>query len=143
MALSFAFDCVKKAASSNIPEKRFLLAHHAATTFVETALILKGYNLASQGDAATLIEAMPLILGEDFDDFTSYFTTCLQKMEKDKYGLYSLAPGVTREEADELLRRMHEFQRPMLVWLSNNGWWEITCGGEEDPPCLDIRLPED
>jgi len=82
MSLLFAFDCAKRAAAIKAAEQRFLSAHYSDCTFVETALLLKGYRLAHQGDMNTVLVAMPLVLGEEFDEFTSYFSSCLQKREQ-------------------------------------------------------------
>jgi len=117
---------MKRAASSETAEERFMLAHNAACSFVETALLLKGYRLARQGDLVTVLEAMPLVLGEEFDEFTSYFSSCLQKREQDDFNLYASAPDVTPDEADELLNLVKEFKKPVLGWLDRNGWWEAT-----------------
>jgi hypothetical protein len=117
---------MKRATSSKTAEKRFLFAHNAACAFVETALLLKGYRLARVGDIGTVLEAMPLVLGEEFDDFSGYFSTCKRKRKRDRFMLYGSAPGITSSAADELLHRVEDFKKPMLKWLEENGWWEAT-----------------
>lgn len=125
IAFLFALDSIKWAASSKTAEKRFLFAHNAACAFVETALLLKGYRLTREGDIDTVLEVMPLVMGDEFDDFHRYFSLRKQRRKMDRYMLYSSAPGVTFSEADELLNRVRVFQEHAMAWLADNGWWEV------------------
>lgn len=96
-------------------DRRFATAYNAVLQLATMILRSEGYRTAGLGHHSTTFEAMPLLMGKDFQEKAEYFDACRSKRNVTDYGKVG---GVSESEADELLREAMQFKEEVLAWMS-------------------------
>lgn len=77
-----------------------------------------GYRVLAKGSQhQTSFEALELAMGQQVEALAAYFDTCRRKRNKLEY---DKAMVVSSTEADELLKKAHEFEKLVESWIGKN-----------------------
>jgi len=93
---------------------RFCAAYHAALQLATIPLASAGYRAAGVGHHATVFEALPLVMGEEFSTLSVYYDSCRAKRN---IAEYRRVGEIMRSEVEELIQSVQEFIRQAKQWL--------------------------
>lgn len=96
-------------------DRAFATAYNAVLTLSKIAIAATGYRVTSQGHHQTTFQAIELALGKLAIPFSTYFDACRRKRNQLDYDVAQVA---THTEAQELLKKAHEFQHLVENWLT-------------------------
>ena len=99
------------------PDRRFVTAYNAALQAATAALACRGYRASATAHHQTVISAIPLAMGKQFQDLSEYLNRCRRKRNAADYDRVG---GVSDEEVDELLREAGNFISDVRLWISDN-----------------------
>lgn len=97
-------------------DRRFAIAYNAALQLATITLYCKGYRPFGLGHHFTVFQAMKESMGDDYADLADYFDACRVKRNVTDY---DRAGGVSKGEADELLKEASQFREIILNWLQS------------------------
>lgn len=95
---------------------QFGIAYNAALKLANILVRASGYRVKGQGHHMNTIAMIPLILGSHKKEDSEYLDTCRRKRNIVEYDCVG---GATSEDVKELREFVKEFQKEVLVWLSN------------------------
>lgn len=98
------------------PDQRFATAYNAVLQLATIVLRADGYRTAGLGHHSTTFEAIPLIMGKNFELIADFFDACRAKRNITDYGRVG---DISESEADELLREAKKFKKEVATWLSS------------------------
>lgn len=93
---------------------RFGIAYNAALKLCTILLFSSGYRPEKSLAHYRTLQALPLILGEKWQDEATYLDTCRIKRNTVEYDCIG---GVANQEADELIDFVEELKSEVLKWL--------------------------
>ena len=96
-------------------DRRFATAYNAVLQLAKMAIACAGYRVTAQVHHQTTFEALELAMGKGVDKFASYFEKCRRKRNTVDYDLANVA---SRTEADELLKKAHQFAKLVEQWIA-------------------------
>jgi uncharacterized protein (UPF0332 family) len=96
-------------------DRAFATAYNAALTLAKMAIATAGYRVTGQGHHQTTFQALELALGKQAAPYATYFDACRRKRNQLDYDVAQVA---THTEAQELLKKAHEFQQFVEHWLT-------------------------
>jgi hypothetical protein len=95
---------------------QFGIAYNAALKLANILVRASGYRVKGQGQHMNTIAMIPFILGEHKNEDRDYLDACRRKRNIVEYDCVG---GATSEDVKELREFVKEFQKEVLVWLSN------------------------
>lgn len=95
---------------------QFGIAYNAALKLANILVRTSGYRIKGQGHHMNTIAMIPLILGAHKSEDRDYLDACRRKRNIVEYDCVG---GATSEDVKELRQFVKEFQKEVLVWLSN------------------------
>lgn len=95
---------------------QFGIAYNAALKLCTILLQASGYRPEKTLQHYRSITALPLILGQHWEDEADYLETCRRKRNIVEY---ERAGGVTAKDAAELVGFCRELQQEVRAWLNN------------------------
>lgn len=93
---------------------RFGIAYHAALKLCAILLYAEGYMPEKTLAHYRTIQALPVILGQEFKDDADYLNACRSKRNVSEY---ESAGGVTHGDAGELIGFTVELEAKVMEWL--------------------------
>jgi hypothetical protein len=103
------------AGQSNLsPDWRFGIAYNAALKLCTILLYSSGYRPEKSLAHYRTLQALPLILGDKWQDDASYLDTCRIKRNIVEYDYVG---GATDKDADELINFVKELKAEVEKWL--------------------------
>lgn len=106
---------LEDASQSNLsPDWRFGIAYNAALKLCTILLYSSGYRPEKSLAHYRTLQALPLILGEKWQDDASYLDTCRIKRNIVEYDYVG---GATDKDADELINFVIELKIEVEKWL--------------------------
>lgn len=108
---------LEDASQSNLsPDWRFGIAYNAALKLCTILLYSSGYRPEKSLAHYRTLQALPLILGEKWQDDANYLDTCRIKRNIVEYDYVG---GATDKDADELINFVKELKIEVEKWLEN------------------------
>lgn len=108
---------LEDARQSNLsPDWRFGIAYNAALKLCTILLYSSGYRPEKSLAHYRTLQALPLVLGEKWQDDASYLDTCRIKRNTVEYDYVG---GATDKDADELIEFVEELKAEVKKWLEN------------------------
>ena len=80
-------------------------------------MFAEGYRPEKQLAHYRTLQALPVILGLEYQDDGDYLERCRRKRNTVEY---DRAGGATKQDADELIQFANELRRDVLSWLKTN-----------------------
>ncbi|MCX5895333.1 MAG: hypothetical protein NTZ51_05840 [Proteobacteria bacterium] len=108
---------VKDAAEGISADWRFGIAYNAALKLCTVLLYAEGYKAERTMQHYRTIQALPLILGPEKTDDTSYLEACRSKRNIVEYDYVG---GATNDDADELLAFVQELKSDVVFWIKEH-----------------------
>lgn len=97
-------------------DRSFATAYNAALQLAKMAIACAGYRVTGRAHHVTTFQALTLAMGPEVRSLAGYLDICRRKRNIVDYGLAWVA---TEGEAEELLRRVHEFKVQVEEWISH------------------------
>ncbi len=98
-------------------DRRFMAAYGAALALATVPLTCAGYRTTGEGRHMTVFEALPVTMGEDYEDLSTYYDSCRRKRHTAGYR----RPGeVSESEVEELIESVSGFMDQVKDWLPTN-----------------------
>lgn len=104
------------AASGLSQDWRFGIAYNAALKLCTMLLYACGHRPEKNLAHYRTLQALPLILGAEWDDDADYLDTCRAKRNTAEYDAVG---QVSTAEADELIAFTHKLRAAALAWLQS------------------------
>ena len=97
---------------------RFNIAYNARLQLATLALYVAGYR-TGRGESKhyRVIQALPLVLGQEFVPTRDYLENCRRKRNVSEY---DTAGTISVKEADDLLQTVQELKAKIEQWLQKN-----------------------
>jgi hypothetical protein len=97
---------------------RFNIAYNAGLQLATLALYVAGYR-TGRGESKhyRVIQALPLVLGQEFVPTRDYLENCRRKRNVSEY---DTAGTISVKEADDLLQTVQELKAKIEQWLQKN-----------------------
>jgi hypothetical protein len=97
---------------------RFNIAYNARLQLATLALYVAGYR-TGRGESKhyRMIQALPLVLGQEFVPTRDYLENCRRKRNVSEY---DTAGTISVKEADDLLQTVQELKAKIEQWLQKN-----------------------
>jgi hypothetical protein len=115
MRALIARDLADAAIQALSEDRRFATAYNAALQSGAIAVACSGYRVSARaGHHQVTFEAAAFAIGPNATQLTDYFDTCRRKRNVIDYMFASVA---TETEADELLRKAHDFHLLVEAWV--------------------------
>ena len=99
-------------------DRCFITAYNAVLQL--STIVLRAYGLRTNPNKAghhrISIDALPEILGSEFQDLTDYFNACRIKRHNSDY---TSSGEVSTKEATEILKEAKAFKKSVLKWLND------------------------
>ncbi len=97
---------------------RFNIAYNAGLQLATLVLFAAGYR-TGRGESKhyRVIQALPLVMGNDFNVIRNYLDNCRRKRNVSEY---DAAGTISTKEADDLLQIAREFKTEVESWLKQN-----------------------
>lgn len=94
---------------------QFNIAYNAGLQLAAIALLAAGYR-AGRGESKhyRVIQALPLVMGEQYSTFKNYLDNCRRKRNVSEY---DAAGTISEKEAGELLKEVKAFKIELESWL--------------------------
>jgi len=96
---------------------QFGIAYNAALKLCTILLYAEGYRPEKNLAHYRTLEALPLILGKEFQADAEYLQTCRTKRNEVEYDAVG---GATEEDAKELCAFVIELRKKVIEWLKKN-----------------------
>lgn len=96
---------------------RFCAAYQAALQLATIPLACAGYRAAGMGHHATIFEALPLAMGQEFASLSVYYDSCRVKRNVAEY---DRAGEIMEGEVEELIESAGKFAEQVHEWLRTN-----------------------
>ncbi len=97
-------------------DRRFITAYNTALQL--TTIVLRAYGLRTNPNKAghhrISIDALPEILGSEFQDLTDYFNSCRIKRHNCDY---TSSGEISDKEASEFLSEVEKFKNSIFTWI--------------------------
>jgi hypothetical protein len=94
---------------------RFAIAYTAALRLCGVALQAVGYRAAREQKHYRTVAALPLIMGPELEELSTYLNQCRTRRHE---VTYESVTTVSREEATELIRAVEELRGLVTSWLT-------------------------
>lgn len=109
---------IKDASITNLSaDRQFAIAYNAALQLAKMVLAASGYRVTGLGHHQTSFEALEAAMGSAVSKLVSYFDVCRRKRNLLDYDAANIA---TKTEADELLKKVCEFNELVEKWIQKN-----------------------
>lgn len=109
---------LEDASQSNLSaDWRFGIAYNAALKLCTILLHSSGYRPEKSLAHYRTLQALPLILGEQWQDDANYLDTCRLKRNTVEYDYVG---GATAQDADELIEFVKELKAEVEKWLERS-----------------------
>ena len=97
---------------------QFNIAYNAGLQLVTISLLAAGYR-AGRGESKhyRVIQALPLVMGEQYSTLRNYLDNCRRKRNVSEY---TAAGTISEKEAEDLLQTVKEFKITVESWLKKN-----------------------
>lgn len=94
---------------------QFNIAYNAGLQLATIALLAAGYR-AGRGESKhyRVIQALPLVMGEQYSTFKNYLDNCRRKRNVSEY---DAAGTISEKEARELLKEVKAFKIELESWI--------------------------
>ena len=97
--------------------RRYATAYNAALQLGRIMLLCAGYDTKGDGHHAAVFDAMPDILGKEYEKTALYFDSCRSKRnEVDYTGVFN----VSSTEVNELIKEAEDFEIKIKNWITVN-----------------------
>ena len=96
---------------------QFNIAYNAGLQLVTIALLAAGYR-AGRGESKhyRVIQALPLVMGEQYSNLKNYLDNCRRKRNVSEYDTVGT---ISEKEASELLKTVKTFKIELEGWLKS------------------------
>ncbi len=97
---------------------QFNIAYNAGLQLATISLLAAGYR-AGRGESKhyRVIQALPLVMGEQYSTLRNYLDNCRRKRNVSEY---DAAGTISEKEAEDLLQTVKEFKIAVESWLKKN-----------------------
>jgi hypothetical protein len=97
---------------------RFNIAYNAGLQLATLILFAAGYR-TGRGESKhyRVIQALPLVMGSDFNVVRDYLDNCRRKRNVSEY---DAAGTISKKEMNDLLDLIHNFKKQVEAWLKEN-----------------------
>jgi uncharacterized protein (UPF0332 family) len=97
---------------------QFNIAYNAGLQLATISLLAAGYR-AGRGESKhyRVIQALPLVMGEQYSTLRNYLDNCRRKRNVSEY---DAAGTISEKEAEDLLQTVKEFKITVESWLKKN-----------------------
>lgn len=97
---------------------QFNIAYNAGLQLATISLLAAGYR-AGRGESKhyRVIQALPLVMGEQYSTLRNYLDNCRRKRNVSEY---AAAGTISEKEAEDLLQTVKEFKITVESWLKKN-----------------------
>lgn len=97
---------------------QFNIAYNAGLQLATISLLAAGYR-AGRGESKhyRVIQALPLVMGEQYSTLRNYLDNCRRKRNVSEYDAVGT---ISEKEAEDLLQTVKEFKITVESWLKKN-----------------------
>jgi uncharacterized protein (UPF0332 family) len=97
---------------------QFNIAYNAGLQLATLSLLAAGYR-AGRGESKhyRVIQALPLVMGEQYSTLRNYLDNCRRKRNVSEYDAVGT---ISEKEAEDLLQTVKEFKIAVESWLKKN-----------------------
>lgn len=97
---------------------QFNIAYNAGLQLATISLLAAGYR-AGRGESKhyRVIQALPLVMGEQYSTLRNYLDNCRRKRNVSEYDAVGT---ISEKEAEDLLQTVKEFKIAVKSWLKKN-----------------------
>jgi uncharacterized protein (UPF0332 family) len=97
---------------------QFNIAYNAGLQLATISLLAAGYR-AGRGESKhyRVIQALPLVMGEQYSTLRNYLDNCRRKRNVSEYDAVGT---ISEKEAEDLLQTVKEFKIAVESWLKKN-----------------------
>lgn len=99
------------------PDLRFTAAYQAALQLATIPLHCAGYRPVGDGRHITVFQALPLVMGEEYNAAAAYYDVCRRKRHEAEYRRVG---QISEHEVSELVSAVGDFLSAVREWLAVN-----------------------
>lgn len=97
---------------------QFNIAYNAGLQLATISLLAAGYRAGRGGSKHyRVIQALPLVMGEQYSTLRNYLDNCRRKRNVSEYDAVGT---ISEKEAEDLLQTVKEFKIAVKSWLKKN-----------------------
>jgi len=97
---------------------QFNIAYNAGLQLATISLLAAGYRVGrGESKHYRVIQALPLVMGEQYSTLRNYLDSCRRKRNTSEYDTVGT---ISEKEAEDLLQTVKEFKIAIESWLKKN-----------------------